>query len=1261
MIENDYENETINDDQILYPQIQELDHFSFDDKAQIISTIIVPFLFKNLNLEKQLCSLYKMDGYFISCISIEKIIKEKRELSNQNHEIQQQFFSESFRLSILTEKDEDCEQLFQINQLDLLIICNSLNRLNIYSINLNNITITNKDFDFDKTQYKFCQVKYEQYFDNSFLLIFYDCVQWAIYIQKDTFLNLIFNSDIALENDSYFDIDFVENIQICQEKIIISGNYKYFQYSYKSNNTLSINFFGSKKFFKQVLFDRFCIIQYYLLESQSNNKIYITNENTNFELEGIPKYVYFVSNVLFIINEEGLLIILNKKFRKKVELKIFPLHFYYINNFFYQIDYESKTFKFYKYKIINNYIINPTKKFLLYFSYYRQFIDESPSQCQLIQMNKNSTQIQTYNYSLQINIKCEIIDKIFIKKPSVQLPENFKVVIESDILNLVKNIDDKEKFESLCQIPKQHLQNIHLLYYLSDHKACVIFLTAKFLNILYCDDQKLVQIYIQNQKVINFKQQILLLNDYVDHLKIVQIFNGLPKYQEYKLDSNIQEFVQNSKYVLIITKSLQKVELFDLNFIQTVQLPSLLNQILLNIYLNNLNKEENLQNFYCKKGKNIFILQYYKHLMVFKQDQIFHFELKQQILSIIQISSFLNAFHIVAVDKNENCFVQFVLDQADLTLWNKHCLQNSQFIYPIIYQEFQNQIIIAITKDNCTFLNIFTFQETNIIKLKQTIKVSQKQFFINQNQLFYFDINNQISILNLDHLIIELNPILQYNRNFKIDEKLVFYIKNEFIDNTQIIFASNISFFFQCQKLIPLKNEFSIILDNNTIIQLNDLFQGAIDILKLEGNSNVLLEGPFLYQQQNNQNNNELLTVIYNVEQYNVQICLITIQSISDYMQILKIQIKNQEEDLFQEKYGIFLYAFYLNQSQIIFFFEIENQVKAQIFRINQEKLTITDDSDQLIINNYNQNLEITKQNNLFQIKQGQHYDYLYIENGNMLLLQNIKGIKNLLLIQNSNELLLESKFQYSQSLFSISLIKIEQLDFLIIKQFTLSLDTLLEDFDKRNKDQYTYKNISVINASISTQTLKIKVLIILENYSTLQNIQIDLTTGEFNFTNQKIVRNPLRDFSNLKFIDVNYLILNEGHSCYIYDIRPIKEIYDYIFFYQFCYNTIYQYNTTHYIFYELDFDIFMIGQIDYRIRILNNQTQTENCTLIAENSLSKAEITLHLIQNISQKSPERTFAFSILCLTVICIVLIIYFIRRSFLKKRKQFSILNS
>ncbi|CAD8112402.1 unnamed protein product [Paramecium primaurelia] len=1254
IVENDSDDHSnIKENQ--FPLTQQLYKVQYNQEAQIINTIIIDSWLNEFLLEKQLCYLYKLQVYYITCIFNEGLFQNIGEQEKEGQS-QQQFypFIERFKIPIYTQIDENCEFLFQNNLLELSVFCTSLKSLNIYFINTNNLTITKQDYKIEEPLNKKCKIIYTQFIENSCLLIFYDCVSWAIYIYKNNLLKLLLNREIATQNEPLFNITLVKDIQICYENIVLIEDNQYYHYSYKTNNRLLLNIIQEISFLKQILFNNDCkFIQYFLVGSNNNNKFYIQNQVLNYELENTPKFVYFEQNIFFIIYEDELEVILNKKFKEKLKLKNFPLQFMKINNIFYQIDQVDKVIRFYKYKILNNSILRPSKKYLLFYSYYQQLISDSPSFC--IQLINKEISNNIINYSFSLNCKCQNIETLFIQKTLAYLQDNYKIIIKQDLLNLIDIISDQQSFDQICLIPKNLLKNSKFLYYNSNDKAYSIFQTEKFLNILFCDNQQLIQIYIHNQKVFNYYDRFLFLEYQVDYFRFLKIQYDEPIYREYKLDSIIQEVFHCSNYVLIFTQS-QSLILFDLNLELKVQLPIILNHLLLNIYQANINQNDKPKQFCFNIHRNSYIIQYYEHFIFLKNGNLYHFNLKQQqIIQIKQLNHLQeDGYQIIAVDINENVLIRYFFNLIDLILWQKYTFPNSKVIQPLAYQEVQEFFTIGVITKNISYTHIFSVSETKQLKLKQTIQINQNHTFISFKKLYYFNKNNEIQVLDLHNLYIQFKPLLKKQNNVKLNETLMFYITN---NSSKVLFNVNLSIFVNCAKLIPLYNQFSIILDKNNhkIIDLNDLFEGTIDILKIQDNSNVLLEGPFIISQIQN----ELQIETYIIEQFKVKVNLTTIQSFSNYKQIIKISV--QDEYLIISKFGRILKGFYINNYQIMFIYFIEGIIKAQIFRINQDDLSLIQDSNEFIINDAYDHQDIIQIGNLFQTRNNLKDIIFYVQNGNIYELSNKNGVENLFLIQNSNQMYLQLKFDNSYNFLTINTIKILQMELDIIHQFIFDFNKIQEDLSQYvnyiNDNKQQQKNIYPLSAFLNNQTLNIKCLIILEDFSILQFIQIDQDNGNINYTFFKIARHPYNQIFYLHFIDENYLILYEGQNNFIFDFRLTKQIHDFSFYYSGNINKLYSYNTTHYIIQQDDINSFTIMQIGYRISIMEDQIKNETCILIAENKISKAQIILQVnkIQN-QNKYMLEIMQFGIVFFILIITLLILYFfIRRSFLKQTVQ------
>ncbi|CAK67083.1 unnamed protein product (macronuclear) [Paramecium tetraurelia] len=749
--------------------------------------------------------------------------------------------------------------------------------------------------------------------------------------------------------------------------------------------------------------------------------------------------------------------------------------------------------------------------------------------------------------------------------------------------------------------------------------------------------------------VLNYYDIFILINLQTNYFRLLKIYHDVQMQNQYTLDGIIQDVYHYSNYILLITKS-QSLFLFDLNAELQIQLPLILNNLFLNIYLSNINHKDKAQRFCIYINKNLYFIQYYENCIILDNNSLYYFKVKQlQIIQIRKMNHQKDSYHIVAVDLTQNALQQYYFDLIELTLLDKYDFQNFKLINPLAYQEAYEFITITSSMNNNTYLHIFQTLGTYPFKLKQTIQTGSHHTFVSFQKLYYFDKKNQIQVLDIKYLLLKFKPLLTKWDNLNLEQTLIFYITPESNNDTNIQISLNLSIFVNCTILIPLIRELPIILeeDNQIMLNLSDLYEGPIYNLKIQDNSNVLLEGPFLQSPWQD----ELSKFTYTIKQLSIKVSLTTIQLYSTNRQILQMQVYD-EFNKFNEICGLIQLAFYISNNQILLIYFHETKTIASIFRINQDNLTLIQVSDEFTIKKLYEAKEVKQIKNLFLDRQNILF---YVHNDTILDLQNNNLIGNLIFIQNSDELYL----QLTKSVYPflrIQIFIIEQMELKIFNELAFNLDKIQKNFTKyikQNNNFYSYKQIYPINATINKQTLDIQCLMILQDFCILQFIQVHLVSGDFNLKFYKLLRISYDFDSTLHYIDENFIIIKQKNSCFVYDFRVQKQIYDYTFIFECNQNTIWQYNTTHYFIYSQMNKNLTLGQIAYRISILDDKKQSETCTLIAENKISKAEITLKINKISNKISIEKFPYFGLVFFILTVIILVIYSIRRCVLKQQ--------
>ncbi|CAD8098293.1 unnamed protein product [Paramecium primaurelia] len=199
--------------------------------------------------------------------------------------------------------------------------------------------------------------------------------------------------------------------------------------------------------------------------------------------------------------------------------------------------------------------------------------------------------------------------------------------------------------------------------------------------------------------------------------------------------------------------------------------------------------------------------------------------------------------------------------------------------------------------------------------------------------------------------------------------------------------------------------------------------------------------------------------------------------------------------------------------------------------------------------------------------------------------------------------------------------------------------------------DKFSFQNNSIfpqirlISCKLFIEIIRVKLLIILRTHSLIIEIQ---TNKEYinDIHKSSSIRHPFLDIDGI-FVqaDENILILkffDNVNLFYYYDLQEDKEFLDYIYSSQIL--EIKKFNTTHYLLFTND--IISIGMFEYTINLDTDLDLIEGLTLIAENKVSTAEITLIL------KTQTSKFSL-IIYIQLVTLFLIEFYIRIK--KKQKQ------
>ncbi|CAD8105445.1 unnamed protein product [Paramecium primaurelia] len=947
------------------------------------------------------------------------------------------------------------------------------------------------------------------------------------------------------------------------------------------------------------------------------------------------------------------------------EIICFPQSIVFIDqyNLFYIIDKQNQLISFYKINKLFNYL-QPTKRYVYEIpkSYQRSYT----FQCYEILYEDIKTKSNIINY--EFKNECQSKEEIIVKKDNYNFPNYQEFLNLGEYQNTIKYIIQNVYLKEFCPVIEQYLEENELLYYQPTNLENYAILNSNdTLQVLFCNNQSSLEKDVRNYQVIQFQNGILLIKKKLQNTKVIYYSIGLNQQHQIQINSQIQEILQFKQYVILQTENQEDYLFLDILNARKCEISNKLKNM-----LNILNKDQiqsKMIRFYFDQFPLFQIYQINKQLVIEKADLIYTYKMND--LSVIYTGESMKLSHneillykycVIAIHNKYNIIKQFILDDS-LKLFENYQIEDYDLIRPIVFQNSQEFLVIALIQQDQNYL--FIFQIYQPLKLIKILKIGKLKFHLINNLLYYYNKDQEIQIFNVKYITISYMNLAENQKQIVLNEKIPILFKHQIEENPQDQLYLEIKVNNYCRKLNSQQNEQIIYVEEKEMIRIEniDMFYGPIDQLSLINNPKLQLVGPFLQQQEIEECliqqevcytnmvfeqtvNDEQQTLFYSLRYYN------------KYKILPFYSIKNLKENEIITK-DVFIFR----NNLVLYFSEIKKLVFADVLYFNRTLLN--QQYDKLELQGFKKDdfkqAQFYQSNNLILIKTNQSEKLLKVTQNQIAEIEINFSLANILFIEKSDNQYIEMKIinKLDECYFLFNIFQLKNTDLLIKNSIKIEQDKiesiLFTQIDIEIYQLQEYFKNQLLESYLIENEIELKVLQIGLSFSVISKITINLNKQNNIYDTiydiQKIIRHPKSyEMLNFEYYDNNILILSNSNNkqSFLYDLRQIKQFYDYIQKIDDNLLKLYPLNTTHYLFYFKEINQFIIGEIGFEIQRLEDLDDVETCIIKASNQVSQSQFTL-IIKRVMFLSKEAKI------MTTSAILLgSFYLLRRNKLKQQE-------
>ncbi|CAD8182795.1 unnamed protein product [Paramecium octaurelia] len=1214
-----------------YSKIQHIDNqiikpsFIISCEEDPIFIKIIDSLDQNKKIqEKLLCSLFRNLEYFIVCTSFDLVQNEDQITTN-----------EKFRFGTKIASTENCDEMDINEDGGLNLFCLSQSTLKQYSLNLSsrNTTLI-LEIDFQDQLLDNCKLKYYQWKQNVYIVVFYHCSSWKVLLFNKSEMKTLLEASkkdkiIQIQTLSFInDVTFCKSIEKMLFIYLIENN---FYLEIKVNGELKYLLFQHTKRIHKLLLQTKCSITVLVdsLEDINQNISHSTIiRQINLNLTNPNHNIYFNSDILYLQQESELTVFLNLYINQTYQIGKTQLHFFQFDNIFCQFDQSKNGLQFYRYYKFSS-LIKPKKKYLFLVFSWKLFQKNAVQNCFRLLKN-NATKEEKLVKLITLHKICQSnFQSIIFKSEPQTLFKNSSFTISNNKSSINVSIRINNKFLDSClQMPKLfHIQgNVEFLKInLPDY---IVFQNKTNFYIFNCT---------QNKILISVNRVKFDVLESDENYYIVEKNNNSHFLRIIQLNPN-SEFQLNIKFDEAIIRAEQIAQNVFIYLNNSNQLPIIYQNYVSDSYRKYLQKS--LQSsepilFYFE-SQNLKVIQYPNVIAVEDSGYVACFNfLEDQIISI-QIQSSINKDCLIVA-------IQIITRSLTLNYFNDHYIHqisnytfsDYQFSYPFVYKLNFQHLAILMKRNQEFYIALFQFN-ISFLYLQDIIATDSTYFTFSQSNLLYSS-NKQWMFRFTNYFQIDIESDDKFSTELSQFYQTDLYPGKKEQQSIQL----NILIYNLCYKLYPFRDLFRFEIQQNEILKLNisDIFLGPINSLSLVSSSSLVLNGPFQFIRKLEYCS--LNTSSFCIQKYNIksQTQEHTFKAIIMNNQVYEI-INNHPNEMNN-------YIIFINQSYYLWFSQFSQNLQIQLIQcsglIDEYCNVISDINEKLQIKSI-VGENVMRTGNLIKLQITLKQIFIYFEDinfievpitGKILDVRFIEGQKD-----QSQYLFLQQKDKNSSEveliIYSINLNHYSLLYYLSISK---ELQIELSKFRQQG-----FKFLKLVSCIQVANLTKIKLFMRNQHFTYLYYLMLDRQNNQIQLESQKSIRNwGTFDFGidqfTLDYFDENILVLKElkDKQFQYYDLREEKSFYDY--FHKSMNQIITKrINTTHFIFFHNS--IFHLGTIGYQIEQQNLSQSNYNIELYASNDISE-EKALFQILLITSKNQ-----FTILLIQLLCLIFIIFYLR---------------
>ncbi|CAD8187672.1 unnamed protein product [Paramecium octaurelia] len=1170
---------------------------------------IINSLNQNKIQEKLMCSLFVNLEYYISCMAFDLILYE--ESTN---------FSEQIRIDTQILAKDLCDELFATQDGRLSLFCLGQTTLKQYSLDFSRNVILSFEHDVSDQIEDKCKKKQIKLKDYQYLIVFYQCSRWKVLLIKNNQANTLLDASMKLS--------FIDDVTSCEQKnmiftiYLIEDNF-YLQMFLNQGEEKTLNLLLTEHPIRiqKILIQSKC--QLLLLVNQLSVNQYIKVSQVILNQQYPMKNIHFYSNLIFLQNQFDLDVLINANINQSYQICNTSLHFFEINNLFCQFDSTKKVLQFYKYQSLHTYI-KPKQKYIFIIQKNQLFSKDDTSICfKVLDQNENQKAISQIIELIPFQNNCQNKYQTLWKSDYSNYFKNDTFDLNSSNGSINVNIRKYQNIDQNC------LARLYKFYFqdkfdLRDLIENYIYFQYEAIFYIYdCEQDKFTLSIDLNQYIVLEQSPFYFFVNRKNNsiLRGVILFESSIQYFNIDLNEAITNFKHISQYIFLQVNNSDLPLIIEMNY----QSYSKSNYLSKNLY------QPGLILFYFNFDEITFI-QYAKILAIQSQEIFRCYEIQEQlIISIYEFIHPTGCYIIVAIQNQTNSLIIHYFEEYELHQIYNYTFQDYQIYYPYKYAINFGNLALLIEKNNLLYIAIFQYS-LSMIFLDDIIATDNSFFKFDQYRLF-FSFDKVWMYFFLNKFLVEFETEQLYQDTLSSS----FSMKLKELDE----FELRISIQNKCFKVYSIIKSPIIEIQKNQIIKLNisEIFYGPISNLTLINNSNINLKGPFQFNQELlNCNEDETSKLCYKVH------CLQ--KQIENFIFTVIMQ-DNQVIEVIQRYIFDSYYVTWIKRQYYLCVSQLFNVELIECFEQYEPCKLISKISDNQGIKQI-KIANTTRVGNLIKLYGDNNKAFIFIDDINFNI-QILSGIViDIQYIENSEDqyIFLQQNMKDSKELelaiYSISLYQKH-----LIYSLAISEQIQTELFKNGNLIEHILQ-IKLIQCKYSGDQINIKLFIVDQFYSQLFQLNLDQQKNQIEFELQKQVRN-LIDLNLVQIInfmvqhiDDQLLILKETYSSLsqFYDLLEDRRFYDY--FHQSKISMkIKRLNTTHFIFIDL-FKIF-IGTIGYELELQNYNQSEQNFQLFAQNQISNEEVSLqiHIIET------KQKFRHNIIIIQISCFIFILNYTRK--------------